>query len=342
VGITQLNAMAREVPVGSPWKSKRAAEWDAMTFQDWINANVTTEVGRNVLLSAANAIWGADPAQMSLLYVVGYIAASGDEKTPGSFIPLVSTGGGAQDSRFVGGSQLVSQKVAAKLGSRVELSSPVRSVEQDARGVTVTSDRLVVHAKQAIVAIPPVLLAGIDFSPDVPRMRRNLARRIVPGHLIKWEAIYDRPFWRDAGLSGQAVADVGPVRTTFDNSPPSGKPGVLFGFIGGADAAAVAKMSAKARREVVLAAFENYFGPQSRSLIGSFEMDWTREPWTKGCPVGYTRPGTLRRYGPALRVPFRRVHWAGTEVGTFWSGYMDGAVRSGETAAKEVRRALKG
>jgi monoamine oxidase len=342
VGITQLNAMAREVPVGSPWKSKRAAEWDAMTFQDWIDANVTTEVGRNVLLSAANAIWGADPAQMSLLYVVGYIAASGDEKTPGSLIPLVSTGGGAQDSRFVGGSQLVSQKVAAKLGSRVELNSPVRSVEQDGHGVTVASDRLVVHAKQAIVAIPPVLLAGIDFSPDVPRMRRNLARRIVPGHLIKWEAVYDRPFWRDVGLSGQAVADVGPVRTTFDNSPPSGKPGVLFGFIGGADAAAVAKMSAKARREVVLSAFENYFGPQSRSLIGSFEMDWTKEPWTKGCPVGYTRPGTLRRYGPALRVPFRRVHWAGTEVGTFWSGYMDGAVRSGETAAKEVRRALKG
>jgi monoamine oxidase len=339
--ITQLNPMAAQVPVGEPWKAKRAAEWDAMTYDDWIRANVPTEVGRQVLLSASEAIWGADPAQMSLLYVLGYIAASGDEKTPGSIIPLVSTGGGAQDSRFVGGSQLVSQRLAAKLGSRLVLHSPVRSVEQDGSGATVTSDRVVVHAKQVIMAIPPVLLKDIHFSPDVPRMRRNLAKRIIPGHLIKWEAVYDKPFWRDSGLSGQAVADVGPVRTTFDNSPPSGTPGVLFGFIGGSDAAKVAKLSAKARRDVVLSAFETYFGPQARTTIDSFEMDWTLEPWTKGCPVGYTRPGTLRRYGPALRVPFRRVHWAGTEVATYWSGYMDGAVRSGQAAAKEVRRALR-
>jgi monoamine oxidase len=312
-----------------------------MTFDDWIKANLPTEVARQVLLSASEAIWGADPAQMSLLYVLGYIAASGDEKTKGSIIPLISTGGGAQDSRFVGGSQLVSQKLAAKLGSHVVLRSPVRSVHQDGHGVTVTSDRVVVDAKQVIMAIPPVLLNDVHFSPEVPRMRRNLAKRIIPGHLIKWEAIYDHPFWRDVGLSGQAVADVGPVRTTFDNSPPSGKPGILFGFIGGSEAAAVAKMTAKARREVVLSAFETYYGPQARTLLGSFEMDWTKEPWTKGCPVGYTRPGTLRRYGPALRVPFRRVHWAGTEVATYWSGYMDGAVRSGEVAAKEVRKALK-
>lgn len=339
--VSQLDPMAAQVPVGEPWKAKRAAEWDAMTFQDWINANVTTPVGRQVLLSAADAIWGADPAQMSLLYVLGYIATSGDEKTPGSIVPLVTTTGGAQDSRFVGGSQLVPQRLAAKLGSRVVLHSPVRSVEQHAGGVTVTSDRVEVHAKQVIIAIPPVLLKHIHFAPDVPRMRRNLARRIVPGHLIKWEAVYDRPFWRDAGLSGQVVSDIGPVRTTFDNSPPSGKPGILFGFIGGSDAAHVAKLSAKARRNVVLSAFETYFGPEARKLVDSFEMDWTKEAWTKGCPVGYTRPGTLRRYGPALRVPFRRVHWAGTEVATYWSGYMDGAVRSGEVAAKEVRRALR-
>jgi monoamine oxidase len=339
--ITQLNPMAAQVPVGEPWKAKRAAEWDAMTFDDWIRTNLHTEVARQVLLSASEAIWGADPAQMSLLYVLGYIAASGDEKTPGSIIPLISTGGGAQDSRFVGGSQVVSQRLATKLGSRVVLHSPVRSVVQDGHGVTVTSDRVEVHAKQVIVAIPPILLKDIHFAPDVPRMRRNLARRIIPGHLIKWEAVYDRPFWRDTGLSGQAVADVGPVRTTFDNSPPSGKPGILFGFIGGSEAAKVAKLGARARRDVVLSAFETYFGRQARTLVNSFEMDWTKEAWTRGCPVGYTHPGTLRRYGPALRVPFRRVHWAGTEVATYWSGYMDGAVRSGETAAKEVARALK-
>jgi monoamine oxidase len=339
--VTQLDSMSADVPLRAPWKARRAAEWDAMTFGDWVQANVTTDVGRQVLLSASDAIWGADPAQLSLLYVLAYIAAAGDEKNAGSIVRLVSTGGGAQESRFVGGSQLVSHRLAHKLGSRVVLHSPVRSIHQHGHGVTVTSDRMVVHADQVIVAIPPVLLEKIHFSPALPRMRRNLARRIIPGHLIKWEAVYDKPFWRDAGLSGQAVADVGPVRTTFDNSPPSGNPGILFGFIGGADAAALAKMSASARRDAVLSAFVTYFGAEASTPVDSFEMDWTREAWTRGCPVGYTRPGTLRRYGPALRHPFRRVHWAGTEVATYWSGYMDGAVRSGEVAAHEVAHALR-
>ena len=339
--VTQLDLMATKVPLDAPWKAKRAAEWDAMTLEDWIKASVTTEVGRQSVVTAANAVWGADPAQLSLLYVLWYIAGSGDSKNRGSFARLVTTQGGGQESRFVGGSQLVSEKVARKLGSRVVLSSPVRSIHQGGNGVTVTSDRLVVHAKQAIVAVPPVLLAGIHFSPDLPRLRRNLVRRIVPGHMIKWEAIYPSPFWRDAGLSGQVISDVGPARSTFDNTPPAGTPGILFGFIGGADADAVAKLSAADRRTAVLGSFVSYFGAQAGSPVDSFEMDWSTEAWTRGCPVGHTGPGVLRRYGPALRVPFKRVHWAGTEVATWWNGYMDGAVRSGEVAAKEVQKALR-
>ncbi len=339
--VTQLDSMATKVPLEAPWKAKRAAEWDAMTLQDWATANVTTDLGRKSLVAATNAIWGADPGELSLLYVLAYIAGSGDEKNRGSFARLVTTQGGAQESRFVGGSQLVSERVARKLHSRVVLRSPVRAIHQDGHGLTVTSDRLVVHAKQAIVAIPPVLLEHIHFSPAMPRMRRNLTRRIVPGHLIKWEAIYDRPFWRDAGLSGQVISDTGPVRSTFDNSPPSGAPGIMFGFIGGADAAAVAKMTESQRRDLVLAQFATWFGDAARTTIGAFEMDWTDEAWTRGCPVGHTGPGVLRRYGPALRERFRRIHWAGTEVATFWNGYMDGAVRSGETAAKQAHKALK-
>jgi monoamine oxidase len=339
--VTELDSMATKVPLEAPWKAKRAAEWDAMTFEDWSRANVKTEVGHQSVITAANAVWGADPADLSLLYVLWYIAGSGDKKNRGSFARLVTTQGGAQESRFVGGSQLVSNRVARKLGSRVVLESPVRSIHQTGKGVTVTSERLVVHAKRAIVAIPPVLLAGIHFSPDVPRLRRNLARKTVPGHLIKWEAVYPTPFWRDAGLSGQVISDVGPARSTFDNTPPGGTPGILFGFIGGADADAVSKLSAADRRAAVLGNFVSFFGPQAGTPVDVFEMDWSTEAWTRGCPVGHMRPGTLRRYGPALRVPFKRVHWAGTEVATFWNGYMDGAVESGEVAAKQVIRALR-
>jgi monoamine oxidase len=336
-----LDKMAAEVPVDAPWKAKKANEWDAMTYAEWIAANVPGATTQKILEAANQAIWGADSAEMSLLYVLWYIACAGNPKNKGSFVRLISTTGGAQENRFVGGSQLVSQKVAKALGSQVVLDSPVRTIEQTGTGVTVTSDLFVVHAARAIVAVPPVLVAEIDFSPALPRLRRNLVERFVQGHLIKWEAIYDTPFWRAQGLAGQAVSDSGLANTTFDNSPPSGTPGVLFGFMGGSNAARAAKLSPIDRRNAVLADFVSYYGAQAATPKSYFEMDWADEAWTRGGPVGHTGRNVLRRYGPALKVPFRRVHWAGSEVADYWNGYMDGAVRSGEAAAKEVLKALR-
>jgi monoamine oxidase len=64
------------------------------------------------------------------------------------------------------------------------------------------------------------------------------------------------------------------------------------------------------------------------------------EEWTRGCPVAVPGPGVLDAHGPALRRPVGRIHWAGTETSTYWNGYMDGAVRSGERAAKEILHEL--
>jgi monoamine oxidase len=116
---------------------------------------------------------------------------------------------------------------------------------------------------------------------------------------------------------------------------------VLFGFMGGSNAAAAAKLSTAARRQAVLSDFVTYYGPEAANPKSHFEMDWKGEAWTRGCPVGHTGRNALRKYGPALKLPFRRVHWAGTEVADYWNGYMDGAVRSGEAAAKEVLKALR-
>ena len=57
-------------------------------------------------------------------------------------------------------------------------------------------------------------------------------------------------------------------------------------------------------------------------------------------PQALLAPGVLHRLGPLLRNPVGRVHWAASELATFWQGYMDGAVRSGEVAAREVLREL--
>jgi monoamine oxidase len=159
---------------------------------------------------------------------------------------------------------------------------------------------------------------------------------VPQGTLIKATAVYDRPFWRDAGLNGSVVSYEGPANTTFDDSPRDGSKGVVFGFIGASEARRFAAMSKADRRTAVLRNFRKYFGPKASHPREYFETNWSEKTWTRGCPVAIAGPGTLTEFGRALRKPVGKIHWAGTETSTFWNGYMDGAVRSGERAAREV------
>jgi monoamine oxidase len=337
----KLDALAKEVGATAPWKARRAAELDRQTLADWRDANISTARGRKIFDVAAEAIWGAEARELSLLYAAAYVAGAGNAKTPGGILRLTTTAGGAQDERFVGGSQLVAIKVAGQLGSAVRLSHPVRQIARRGHGVRVIADGLTVDARQAIVAVPPVLAAKIRFSPRLPASKRAILAAMTPGKLIKAEAIYDRPFWRDAGLSGQSAMDVGPANTTFDNSPPDGSIGVLFGFVGGDSARAFEAMAPADRRAAVLENLVTVVGEQARSPVDYIEQDWSNERWTRGCPVGHLKPGVLHRHGAALRSPHGPVHFAGTETADFWLGYMDGGVRAGERAAREVHKTLR-
>ena len=339
--IKAIDGLVAQVPVSHPWRAAQAAEWDRQTFDSWLHANIASPEVYVLFRAAINAIWGAEPRDLSLLYALWYARVAGNEHTPGTFVRLISTGGGAQERRFVGGSQLLSIRMAAALGNRVLVSSPVRAIAQDRHGVTVTSDRVTVRARRAIVAILPSLTAAIDFRPILSGPRAQLIQRMPHGTLAKAEAVYERPFWRDRGLSGQAVSDTGPARTTFDNSPPDGSPGVLFGFIGGSDARGWMQQPPAERRRAVLENFVTYFGEAARHPRSYVEDDSAAdEPWIRGCPTVTLPPGVLSDFGPAIRERVGRVHWAGSETSTFWAGYMDGAVRSGERAATEVSTLL--
>jgi monoamine oxidase len=159
---------------------------------------------------------------------------------------------------------------------------------------------------------------------------------MASGALTKCTAVYDEPFWRDDGLTGEAVTDMGPVETTFDNSPPDGSPGVLVAFIAGPVAVEHARRPVSERRGAVLDCLARLFGDRARSASGYHEQAWAEEEWSGGGPVCSPAPGTLSLYGDELRRPSGRVHWAGAETATVWCGYMDGAVRSGERAAGEA------
>ena len=338
--IVLLNRMSQDVPVDAPWQAPRAAEWDGQTFETWKRANTQTESGRLLLDVAIRSLVSVEPRDVSLLFVLFYIAAAGNRANPGTLERLVSTEGGAQQDRFVGGSALLPQRLAQRLGDRVVLSAPAQRIAQTDTGATVSSPGLAVTASRVVVAVPPPVAARIDYAPALPAARDQLTQRLPMGSVGKVVAVYERPFWRDQGFTGQVVSDTGPVEVTFDNTPPSGTPGALLGFVEADAARDLDAASAAERRAETLDCYARYFGPQARQAIGFVDMFWENEVWTRGGPVSVPAPGALVGFGPAVREPVGRIHWAGTETSTYWSGYMDGAVRAGDRAAREVLERL--
>jgi monoamine oxidase len=329
--VSRLERLIRTVPADAPWLARDAKRLDGQTFETWLRRNLATKTARTLFEIAVEAVWAQSPRDLSLLHVLFYA------RSAGSFGALVSTTGGAQDRRFVGGSQLLSVRMAEGLGAdRVLRQAPVRHIAQAADHVVVKADGVLAVGRRVIVALPPNLAARVAYAPPLPALRDQLVQRTPQGTVTKCMAIYERPFWRDAGLSGQAISDRSPVRTVFDNSPPDGSPGVLLGFLEGDDARDAGQWAEAERRSAVLATFERLFGPLARQPDEWIERDWAAEEWTRGGYGCAMPPGTWTSFGRALRAPVGRIHWAGAETATVWSGYMDGAVRSGLRAAREV------
>jgi monoamine oxidase len=331
----RLNRLSRKVPLDAPWEAPNAAALDAQTAATWMKRNVATKAGRMLLELGIEAVWAAQPEDMSLLHVLFYIHSGG------SLQMLFDTEGGAQQDRFVGGSQRIAILMAEQLGrDNLLLGAAVRKIGMGDHGVTVEADGAVVRARRAIVALAPTLAGRIAYDPALPGFRDQLTQRMPLGTVAKCMAIYDEPFWRSDGLSGQGTSDTGPVKLTFDNSPPDGSPGVLLGFLEGRQARELGRLRLEERRAAVIDCFARLFGPKASSPAAYVERLWAEEEWSRGCYGCHMPTGAWTNYGPALREPIGPLHWAGAEYATIWNGYMDGAVRSGEAAASAVLERL--
>lgn len=250
--ITRINEMSKDVPVDAPWAAPDALAWDSVTFHDWVVQNSVNDGVKNLLLSYLQPTFGSDGRDMSLLFLLWYIAASGNERNPGTFERSSDTEGGAQESRFVGGSGLIPQRLARRLGDVVALDAAVRRIEQRDGRVLVTSDRGAVTATRVVVATPPATALAIDWFPFLPPKRMQLLQRMPMGHLMKADAVYRTPFWRKDGLTGMGVADHGAVRVCFDNSPADAAVGVLLAFVGGSTWERYGTLPRARRRKAVL------------------------------------------------------------------------------------------
>jgi monoamine oxidase len=330
-GMTRFKHLADKVPLDRPWTAPGAQALDNQTFETWIVRNLRTPTGRTYFRVATEAVFSAESGNLSALHALFYAHSGTDLEG------LLSTDRGAQQDRVVGGSIKVSEAMAATLGDRVTLDSPVRGIEQ-VRGRVVVTTRAgdAVEADRVIVTLPPTLAGRLEYAPALPSWRDQLTQRLPAGSVIKLYAVYEEPFWRADGLTGQAASDHGPIKVTFDNSPPDGSPGVLMGFMEANDGRAAARLPLEERRAAALSCFVRYFGPKAAHPIEYIERDWMAEEFSRGCYGAHFTPGVWGDFGASLTEPVGLIHWAGAECSAVWNGYMEGAVRSGEETALAV------
>jgi monoamine oxidase len=331
----RLDAMARRVPIEAPWTAKRAASWDAQSIAAWLDWKVPTATAKRLLEAAVRGLMTADPSEVSLLDLLYLIRSA-----KGGLNALLAIEGGYQQDRMTGGAQRMADLMANDLGDALHLSAPVSSVDHDGATVTVRANGIDVRAQRLLITTPPSLASRIAFDPPLHGDRAQLLLRMPAGALIKTLVVYEDPFWRASGLSGQTVAMNSPIETTLDASPESGRPGILSCFAFGPLARNLARATAEDRRRITLDALRERFGDRALAPIGYFEHDWEREEWTRGCSMAHFAPGILTQYGEILRQPTGRIHWAGTETATVSHGTIDGAIRSGQRAAAEILAAL--
>ncbi len=362
--ILDLDLAALEVPTDAPWTAEDARLLDGETLGTWLRAHLPSPVARDILTTAVEAVFGAGPDELSLLFTLFYLHAGG------GLTNLVRTTGGAQERRFEGGSQQLSVGLASDLGDDLVLGAPVELVEWSPEEVRVTARRdlhappgvpagdaadperragetgpaggvpWTVRGRRLVVAMPPALTTRIRWDPLLPGVRDQLASRMPMGSVTKVHAHYETPFWRERGLNGQLVANEGALRSTFDDSPADGSHGSIVGFVAGDECRRAERAGPDALRAQVTAELARAFGPEAGSPVELLLQHWPGEAYTRGGPVAISSPGALSSLGPALRQPVGPVHWAGTETATEWCGYLEGALQSGERAAGEVVAAL--
>jgi len=328
--LRRVDQLAAEVPAAEPRRAPGAQQLDRENLEYWKNRISRSERVRGLIDVMSRVVFGAEPAELSMLHFLAYLNGGGGAR------PLIETEGGAQQDRFVEGAGSLALRLAERLGDRIRTGAPVRAVTQHSDHVVVSTDVGDFEGGRVIVAVPPALAGRIRYEPELPAARDQLTQRVAMGGTVKCFAIYERPFWRDAGMSGEVVCDRGPATVIFDNSSQDGDRACLLAFIVGADAHAWAAQSPALRKRRVLDAFVHYFGPEAAEPLAWAEKDWQVDPWTRGCPIGNFPPGTRYRLQPALRAPCGRIHWAGTEAAREWAGFLEGAIESGERAADEV------
>ncbi|MEJ6555085.1 flavin monoamine oxidase family protein [Microbacterium esteraromaticum] len=331
--LEEFSALVETIDVDAAWNSPRSRELDAISFGAWLDkleAGVST---RALMAVVARVQWGCGPGDVSLLHALRYVRAGGGLEH------MLAVEGGQQQDRIAGGTQQIATRLAERLGDRVVLGAVVETIDQDEeRGsVTVRTALGDATAPFVISTTAPAHRTAIRFQPELPPQGQGAARTWTMGSLSKAFVAYERPFWREEGLSGESIIDGGTFFITFDVSPSDDGPGVLMTFC---DDRVYDAFMPEDRRDRVVRQLTELYGPQAEQPVDYVDHCWGTDSFAPGGPNPSIAPFAMTSYGPALAEPHGRIHWAGSETAGAWAGTLNGAVLTGRRAATAVSELL--
>ena len=335
--IEKLDAMVAQIDADAPWEHPDAEALDRVSFQAWLEAETADQEARdNIALFIAGAMLTKPAYAFSALQALLMAASAG------SFSHLVDADY-ILDERVVGGLQQVPLLLAERLGDDVLLDQAVSEVEWadatsgSASGVIIRTEAgLTVRARFAILAHAPILYPWIEFIPALPRLKQQLHQHISMGFVIKVHAVYDRPFWREQGLSGTAFSPYELSHEAYDNTSFGDARGTLVGFVSDRSADELFRVSAEERKARILESLSHYFGDEAKHPVVYFESDWGAEEWTRGAYAASFDMGGLSRYGADLRTAVGPIHFACSDMAGAGYQHVDGAVRMGRLVASQI------
>lgn len=326
----RLDAMVAEIDPDRPWAHEKAAEWDSVSWDAWLRAQTDDdEAVRNLAFATGSAMLTKPTHAISLLESLLMAASAG------SYSNLVDADF-ILDKRVVGGLQQVPLLLAERLGEDVFLNQPVRTLEWSDEGVTAVADGMTVRARQAILALAPVLYSRISFVPALPRLQHQMHQHLSMGFVIKVHAVYETPFWREKGLSGTAFSPYELSHEAYDNSNHGEERGTLVGFVSDLNADGVFELSADERKQRILTSLSHYYGPEALDPVVYYESDWGSEEWTRGAYAASFDLGGLSRYGKHLREAVGPIHFACSDLAGAGYQHVDGAIRMGRLVAAQI------
>ena len=244
--------------------------------------------------------------------------------------------------RIVGGPSAIIEALLTRLPDyAVVPNTPVRRVTQIADGIEIATDGDLIIARRLVVATPLRVALDIDWRPELPEdiKQEMVATPTWMATQAKAVAVYDTPFWRDENLSGRIASQVGPLGEAHDLSPASGKPGIIFGFVGWP---AEQREDEDLVLEETLYQLARCFGEDAEDTAHFAVEDWAKNPFICTELDLDEPPRHPELTSEILREPIAdgRIVFSVAEVGENSPGLIEGAFDAAQTAAANLIEAF--